>query len=154
MGIYRAAVALEKKAHIVINDVSTSIKPLYDEIAQSSVYGKDIFLTSGEALDYISDSAMVVVVDTNKPQMTECPELLKRSKTIAVLDHHRQSSTVIDNAVLSYIEPYSSSTCEMVQKYCSILWMISRCRPLRQTAVCRNHDRYEEFHEPYRCPYI
>ena len=114
MGIYRAAVALEKKAHIVINDVSTSIKPLYDEIAQSSVYGKDIFLTSGEALDYISDSAMVGVVDTNKPQMTECPELLKRSKTIAVLDHHRQSSTVIDNAVLSYIEPYSSSTCEMV----------------------------------------
>lgn len=114
MGIYRAAVALEKKAHIVINDVSTSIKPLYDEIAQSSVYGKDIFLTSGEALDYISDSAMVVMVDTNKPQMTECPELLKRSKTIAVLDHHRQSSTVIDNAVLSYIEPYSSSTCEMV----------------------------------------
>lgn len=114
MGIYRAAVALEKKAHIVINDVSTSIKPLYDEIAQSSVYGKDIFLTSGEALDYISDSAMVVVVDTNKPQMTECSELLKRSKTIAVLDHHRQSSTVIDNAVLSYIEPYSSSTCEMV----------------------------------------
>lgn len=114
MGIYRAAVALEKKAHIVINDVSTSIKSLYDEIAQSSVYGKDIFLTSGEALDYISDSAMVVVVDTNKPQMTECPELLKRSKTIAVLDHHRQSSTVIDNAVLSYIEPYSSSTCEMV----------------------------------------
>lgn len=114
MGIYRAAVALEKKAHIVINDVSTSIKPLYDEIAQSSVCGKDIFLTSGEALDYISDSAMVVVVDTNKPQMTECPELLKRSKTIAVLDHHRQSSTVIDNAVLSYIEPYSSSTCEMV----------------------------------------
>ena len=114
MGIYRAAVALEKKAHIVINDVSTSIKPLYDEIEQSSVYGKDIFLTSGEALDYISDSAMVVVVDTNKPQMTECPELLKRSKTIAVLDHHRQSSTVIDNAVLSYIEPYSSSTCEMV----------------------------------------
>lgn len=114
MGIYRAAVALEKKAHIVINDVSTSIKPLYDEIAQSSMYGKDIFLTSGEALDYISDSAMVVVVDTNKPQMTECPELLKRSKTIAVLDHHRQSSTVIDNAVLSYIEPYSSSTCEMV----------------------------------------
>lgn len=114
MGIYRAAVTLEKKAHIVINDVSTSIKPLYDEIAQSSAYGKDIFLTSSEALDYISDSAMVVVVDTNKPQMTECPELLKRSKTIAVLDHHRQSSTVIDNAVLSYIEPYSSSTCEMV----------------------------------------
>ncbi len=114
MGIYRAAIELEKKAHIVINDVSSSIKPLYDEIMQSSAYEKDIFLTSSEALDYISDSAMVVVVDTNKPQMTECPELLKKSKTIAVLDHHRQSSNIIENAVLSYVEPYSSSTCEMV----------------------------------------
>lgn len=114
MGIYRAAVALGKKAHIVINDLSTSIKPLYDEIANSSAYEKDIFLSSGEAMDHVSDSTMVIVVDTNKPQMTECPELLKKAKTIAVLDHHRQSSNVIDNAVLSYIEPYSSSTCEMV----------------------------------------
>lgn len=114
MGIYRAAVALEKKVHIVINDVSTSIRPLYDEIIQSGVYEKDIFLTSNEVLDYITDNAMVVVVDTNKPQMTDCPELLKLSKTIAVLDHHRQSSNMIENAVLSYVEPYSSSTCEMV----------------------------------------
>ena len=46
--------------------------------------------------------------------MTECPELLRRSRMIAVLDHHRQSSNVIENAVLSYVEPYSSSSCEMV----------------------------------------
>lgn len=114
MGIYRAAVELEKKAHIVINEVTSSVRPLYDEIAGSPAYGKDIFLNSEQALDYISDNTMVIVVDTNKPQMTECPELLKRSRTIAVLDHHRQSSTVIENAVLSYVEPYSSSTCEMV----------------------------------------
>ena len=57
---------------------------------------------------------MIVVVDTNKPQMTECPELLKKSKTIAVLDHHRQSSNIIENAVLSYVESYASSACEMV----------------------------------------
>ena len=57
---------------------------------------------------------MVIVVDTNKPQMTECPELLRRSRMIAVLDHHRQGSNIIENAVLSYVEPYSSSTCEMV----------------------------------------
>ena len=114
MGIFRAVVSLEKKAHIVINEVTSSIRPLYDEIAASSVYPKDLFLTSEQALDLVSDSTMVVVVDTNKAQMTECPELLKTSKTIAVLDHHRQGSNVIDNAVLSYIEPYSSSTCEMV----------------------------------------
>lgn len=114
MGIYRAAVELEKKAHVVINEITTSVRPLYDEIAGSPAYGKDIFLTSEQALDYVTDNTMVVVVDTNKPQMTECPELLKCSKTIAVLDHHRQSSNVIENAVLSYVEPYSSSTSEMV----------------------------------------
>ena len=59
---------------------------------------------------------MVVVVDTNRPQMTECEELLKKSKTIVVLDHHRQSSDNIDNALLSYIEPYASSACEMVSE--------------------------------------
>lgn len=114
MGIYRAAVSLEKKAHIVINTVTESLRPLYDEIAESPAYEDDIFLTSEQALDYITDNTMIIVVDTNKPQMTECPELLKRSRMIAVLDHHRQSSNVIENAVLSYVEPYSSSTCEMV----------------------------------------
>lgn len=114
MGLYRAAVSLEKKAHIVINTVTESVHPLYDEIAESSAYEDDIFLTSDQALDYITDNTMVIVVDTNKPQMTECPELLKRSRMTAVLDHHRQSSNVIENAVLSYVEPYSSSTCEMV----------------------------------------
>ena len=114
MGIYRAAVSLEKKAHIVINEVSGSIRPLYDEIAERPAYEDDIFLTSDQALDYVNDNTMVIVVDTNKPQMTECPELLKRSRMIAVLDHHRQGSNIIENAVLSYVEPYSSSTCEMV----------------------------------------
>ena len=55
-----------------------------------------------------------MVVDTNRPNYTECPELLKRTKTIVVFDHHRQSSEVIENPVLSYIEPYASSACEMV----------------------------------------
>ena len=114
MGIYRAAVSLEKKAHIVINEVTGSVRPLYDEIAERPAYEDDIFLTSDQALDYVNDNTMIIVVDTNKPQMTECPELLRRSRMIAVLDHHRQGSMIIDNAVLSYIEPYSSSACEMV----------------------------------------
>lgn len=114
MGIYRAAKALDKKAHIVMDGISASIRPLYDEIIDSSAYESDIFITPDQALERVNENSMVVVVDTNKAQMTECPELLKCSKTIAVLDHHRQSSNVIENAVLSYVEPYSSSTCEMV----------------------------------------
>lgn len=62
----------------------------------------------------MNNNSMVIVVDTNRPQMTECPELLQMTKTIVVLDHHRQSRDNIDNAMLSYIEPYASSACEMV----------------------------------------
>ena len=114
MGIYRIALSLEKKAHIVLNEITSSVRPLVDEILRDSSYPKDLFLDSYDAMDACTDNTMVVVVDTNKPQLTECPELLRMSKTIAVLDHHRQGSLGIENAVLSYIEPYSSSTCEMI----------------------------------------
>lgn len=114
MGIYRIALSLEKKAHVVLNEITSSVRPLYDEILRDSSYPKDLFLDSHNAQDACTDNTMVIVVDTNKPQLTECPELLRMSKTIAVLDHHRQGSVGIENAVLSYIEPYSSSTSEMV----------------------------------------
>lgn len=65
-------------------------------------------------MELVSEKTVVVVVDTNRPKMTECEQLLKQTKTIVVLDHHRQSSDVIQNAVLSYIETYASSACEMV----------------------------------------
>ena len=116
IGIYRAAAALQKKAHIVINDISVSVRPLYEEFMKNSNYPDDLFVTSAEAKEMVDGNSMVVVVDTNRPKMTECEELLSRTKTIVVLDHHRQSSDNIDNALLSYIEPYASSACEMVSE--------------------------------------
>ena len=116
MGIYRAAAALEKRAYIVINEVSASLRPLYELYENDPDYPEELFLTSSQAIDMADENSMVVVVDTNRPQMTECQELLRKTKTIVVLDHHRQSSDNIDNALLSYIEPYASSACEMVSE--------------------------------------
>ncbi len=116
IGIYRAATALGKKAYIVIDEITTSVRPFYDAFVSSSEYPDDMFIFPSEVDDYITENTMVVVVDTNKPVMCDCPELLKKGKTIAVLDHHRQDNTIIENAVLSYIEPYASSTCEMVSE--------------------------------------
>ena len=67
-----------------------------------------------EAKEIVDNNTVVVVVDTNKPSYTECEDLLSKTKTIVVLDHHRQGAEVISNAVLSYIEPFASSACEMV----------------------------------------
>ena len=80
----------------------------------SQDYDSRMFVTSHEAKEIVDDNTVVVVVDTNRPGYTECEELLYMTKTIVVLDHHRQSKDIIQNAVLSYIEPYASSACEMV----------------------------------------
>lgn len=116
IGVYRAAVSLDKKAYIVINEITSSVKPLYEAFIHNPEYPADMFLKSNEVIHYVTDQTMAVVVDTNKPDMCDCPELLTMCHSIAVLDHHRQESTIIENAVLSYIEPYASSTCEMVSE--------------------------------------
>ena len=100
IGICRAANALGKKANVVINEVSASLRPLYNMYIDNPSYPDDLFLTSEQALNLADENSMVVVVDTNRPKMVECEELLYLAKTIVVLDHHRQSSTVIANAVL------------------------------------------------------
>ena len=114
IGIYRAAAALGKTAHIVFNEVSAAVRSLYEDYVKNPDYPEDMFVDSEEAKDMVDENTMVIVVDTNRPQMTECPELLRMTKTLVVLDHHRQSSDNIENAMLSYIEPYASSSCEMV----------------------------------------
>lgn len=114
IGICRAAIALGKRAHIVINEVSASLRPLYNLYMEDSAYPEDLFLNSERALNMADENSMVIVVDTNRPKMTECEALLHVTKTLVVLDHHRQSSDNIGNALLSYIEPYASSACEMV----------------------------------------
>lgn len=116
IGIYRAAEAIGKKVHIVLNKPTNSIRSVYEDYINNPDYPEDMFIGSSDAKDLINNNSMVIVVDTNRPQMTECPDLLQMTKTIVVLDHHRQSSDNIDNAMLSYIEPYASSACEMVSE--------------------------------------
>jgi c-di-AMP phosphodiesterase-like protein len=114
VGVSCIARALGRKPHIVINDITSSVKPLVELFKDKNIYDEDFIINSTDALELADSNTVLVVVDVNKPSITECPELLKTCRTIVVLDHHRQSSEVIDNATLSYVEPYASSTCEMV----------------------------------------
>lgn len=114
IGIYRIAKTLNKKAHIVINEVTTSVRPLMTRFINNPDYEDDMFLKSEQARGLVDNNTLLVVVDVNRPNYTECKELLDLTKTIVVLDHHRQTGEGIENAVLSYIEPYASSSCEMV----------------------------------------
>ena len=114
IGVYCAARELGKKAQIVLNEVTASLRPLVECFTPEKGYPADLFINSEEALLITNRNTLVMVVDTNRPSYTECPELLKRTNTVCVFDHHRQGSEVIENPVLSYIEPYASSACEMI----------------------------------------
>ena len=114
MGIYCAATELGKKAQIVINEATSSIRPLMECFSVEMGYPEDMFINSDKALENVNRNSLVMVVDTNRPSYTECPELLRRTDNVVVFDHHRQNTEVIENPILSYIEPYASSACEMV----------------------------------------
>lgn len=114
IGVYCAAKVLGKKAQIVVNGATTSVRPLMECFTSEKGYPEDLFIDSHQALEMVSRNTLVMVVDTNRPSYTECPELLKKTNSIVVFDHHRQSSEVIENPLLSYIEPYASSACEMI----------------------------------------
>lgn len=114
VGISCIVRALDREPHIVINNVTSSVKPLVELFKDRGAYEEDFIIGSTEALEMAGNNTVLVVVDVNKPSLTECPELIKGCKTVVVLDHHRQGVEVIENATLSYVEPYASSACEMV----------------------------------------
>ena len=114
IGIYRAAKTLNKRTHIVLESPNSSVRPLMEGFLNSADYDDDMFINCHEARELVDENTLVVVVDVNRPSYTECEDILHMTKTIVVLDHHRQGSEVIRNAVLAYVEPYASSACEMV----------------------------------------
>lgn len=115
VGIYRIARILEKEAHIVLNEVGKGIKPMVELFQHNEDY-ENMIINNQQALEYAGGNTALVVVDVNKPSITEFPDLLRLCKSIVVLDHHRQGTEIIENATLSYVEAYASSACEMVSE--------------------------------------
>ena len=128
VGIYRIALTLGRKAHIVLNEVIPSIQPTVELFGSNQEYS-DMIIGNQQAIEAAGSNTVLVVVDVNKPSITECPELLKYCKSVVVLDHHRQGTETIENATLSYVEPYASSTCEMVSEILQYIYDNIRIRP-------------------------
>ncbi len=116
VGIYRIALTLGRKAHIVLNDAIPAIQPMVELFKNKPEYEEDMIIGSQQAIETAGNNTVLVVVDVNKPSITECPDLLRFCKSVVVLDHHRQGAETIENATLSYVEPYASSACEMVSE--------------------------------------
>ena len=112
-GIFAAARKLGVPAHIIREAGSVPAQVLVERLAALPEY-RDGFLSPSEAKALADDRALVVVVDTNRPEQVQAPELLEVCPRVAVIDHHRRAATYIEGAALNYHEPYASSACELV----------------------------------------
>ena len=113
IGVYSIVSSLDKKCNIILNEVTSSVSYLYDRVKADEKY-KDAFITSEEALNLVNRKTLLIIVDVYKQQLCEYPELIDKVKKIVVFDHHRKGADYIENTVLTYHEPYASSTCELI----------------------------------------
>lgn len=115
LGIRRIAKMNQKKAWIVTNEnqYSHDIHKLMDVIQEQKTLREDI-ITPEEALEKLTPNTLVILVDVSRPVIAASPEVLEQANKIVVIDHHRRSQDFPKNPVLVYIEPYASSTGELI----------------------------------------
>lgn len=111
IGVYRIVLNQGREAFIVLNEITEAIQNVYNTFKDKDLYR---FISSAEAESMLDENTLIVVVDTHKPSLTECPDILQKTDRIVLIDHHRRSTEFIENAVLKYLEPYASSTSELI----------------------------------------
>ncbi len=111
-GMLSIAQHFSKTAHIVTNEKSTLAAPLIEKFKQSK--SDWALLSPSQALEAVTENTLLIVCDTHKQTVTECPELVDKVKKVMVIDHHRKSVGFIEDAVLFYHMSNTSSASEMV----------------------------------------
>lgn len=135
MGIYRVAKHLGKKSYIVLNEIGSQLRPMTSRFFNNPDYSEDLFISNLKAQEMAKQSSLLIVVDVNRPGLTECPVLFDRIDQVIVLDHHRRASDSVENTALSYVEPYASSACELVAEILQYIGDGLKLRPLEAEAM-------------------
>ncbi len=112
IGLQRAARSLGKKPYILLDD-SPAIANMTSRIYEKEEYD-GMIIDAATALDIATEQTLLIVLDTHRPSMLPCPQLLDRVNKVVLIDHHRRSTEFLPACSLIYHEPYASSTCEMV----------------------------------------
>lgn len=115
IGIHKVAHMNQREGYIVVDfqEIDTGVKRLVEEIQQhGDLYSR--FISPDEALEIATDDTLLVIVDTHKPSLVIDERLLNKIDNVVVIDHHRRGEDFIKNPLLVYMEPYASSTAELV----------------------------------------
>ncbi len=122
-----------KKAQVVIDLERNAAQPVLQKLRSLPEY-EDVFVTGAEAFLKMQPGALLLVVDTNRPDMVESPQLLESCNRVAVIDHHRRAASYIENAAFSFHEPYASSASELVTEL--LQYLVEASDLLREEAEC------------------
>ncbi|MFA7532995.1 MAG: DHH family phosphoesterase [Tissierellaceae bacterium] len=121
IGVLRAIEDRNKEGHLVLRGENPSIKNIYERMARKQPQLLDKIISPDEAMDLANEDSLMIVVDNHKPSFTEEPQLLDIINKVVVIDHHRRGVEFIKDPVLTYLEPYASSTCELVTEVLSYM---------------------------------
>ncbi|MFY4776198.1 DHH family phosphoesterase [Metabacillus sp. RGM 3146] len=115
IGILKVAQVNGKQGYIVLdeNEISSGVQRLIDEVRLNAELWSH-FISPEEALENATENTVLVVVDTHKPSMVMVEKLLNKIDDVVVIDHHRRGEEFIRDPLLVYMEPYASSTAELV----------------------------------------
>ena len=113
IGLFKVIKSRNKRAYIIVNKETVNAKETIADFERKTDY-VEAFITNEQAMNTLEKDTLVIVVDTHRPSMVECPDILRHTDNIVLIDHHRRSEECIQNAVLMHHEAYASSTCEMV----------------------------------------
>ena len=113
VGICCLARYLDVHCSIVVDENTNAAEPLIEKLKSVPEY-HNAFMTTQDAMLHADGRTLLVIVDTNRPEQVEDADLMDACNRVAVIDHHRVAATYIHNAVLGFIEPYASSTCELL----------------------------------------
>lgn len=134
IGLLKAAQMYNVEANIVTEGSNPSIARMMDEIRKDDELYKT-FISTEQALQIMTEHTLLIVVDTHKASMTMEPRLVQYASRIVVVDHHRRGEEFINDAVLVYLEPYASSTCELVTELLQYIHEKVKLSPLEATML-------------------
>ncbi|MFC6647667.1 DHH family phosphoesterase [Paenibacillus rhizoplanae] len=134
IGLLKAAQMYNVEASIVMETPNPSITRMMEEIRKDEPLYKT-FITTEQALQVMTEHTLLIVVDTHKASMTMEPRLVQYASRIVVVDHHRRGEEFINDAVLVYLEPYASSTCELVTELLQYIHDKIKLSPLEATML-------------------
>lgn len=113
VGIARLAISCGIRPHIVVNRRDPNLAPCFEKLADIADY-EDIFVDAAEGMNLVCPDTLLIVVDTSNFEITECPDLIKSVRTVAIIDHHRKNTEFDKEPKIAYIEPSASSASELV----------------------------------------